>query len=37
MTTENAECKAKSGFCFEAGDARSSEQPVLAVGSIRAN
>lgn len=30
VTTENAECKAKSGFCFEAGDARNSEQPVLA-------
>ncbi len=30
LTTENAECKAKSGFCFEAGDARNSEQPVLA-------
>lgn len=30
LTTENAECKARSGFCFEAGDARSSEQPVLA-------
>ncbi|TRY61661.1 hypothetical protein TCAL_04392 [Tigriopus californicus] len=29
LTTENAECKAKSGFCFEAGDARNSEQPVL--------
>jgi peroxidase len=30
LTTENQECKAKSGFCFEAGDARNSEQPVLA-------
>ena len=29
LTTENAECKAKSGFCFEAGDARNSEQPLL--------
>ena len=30
LTTENAECKARSGFCFEAGDARNSEQPLLA-------
>jgi peroxidase len=30
QTAENAECKAGSGLCFEAGDARSSEQPVLA-------
>ena len=30
QTTENAECKSPSGYCFEAGDARSSEQPVLA-------
>ena len=30
LTDENEECKSKSGFCFEAGDARSSEQPVLA-------
>lgn len=28
-TIENAECKAESGRCFEAGDARNSEQPVL--------
>ncbi|RXG68404.1 Chorion peroxidase [Armadillidium vulgare] len=25
------ECKAESGFCFKAGDSRSSEQPGLAV------
>ena len=30
QTDENAECKAASGLCFEAGDARNSEQPVLA-------
>ena len=30
QTGENKECKAGSGLCFEAGDARSSEQPVLA-------
>jgi hypothetical protein len=30
QTAENAECKAGSGLCFEAGDARSSEQPMLA-------
>jgi len=29
QTAENAECKAESGLCFEAGDARNSEQPVL--------
>ena len=29
-TIENAECKSESGRCFEAGDARNSEQPVLA-------
>ena len=30
QTDENAECKSASGLCFEAGDARNSEQPVLA-------
>ena len=30
QTGENKECKSGSGLCFEAGDARSSEQPVLA-------
>jgi peroxidase len=30
QTAENAECKSESGRCFEAGDARNSEQPVLA-------
>jgi len=30
QTSENAECKTASGLCFEAGDARSSEQAVLA-------
>lgn len=30
QTAENNECKAGSGLCFEAGDARNSEQPVLA-------
>ncbi|CAG0882057.1 unnamed protein product [Darwinula stevensoni] len=29
-TSEHPECKAKSGFCFLAGDGRSSEQPGLA-------
>jgi hypothetical protein len=29
QTAENQECKSPSGLCFEAGDARSSEQPVL--------
>ncbi|XP_040565059.1 uncharacterized protein [Lepeophtheirus salmonis] len=29
LTTENKECKAESGYCFEAGDARNSEQPLL--------
>jgi hypothetical protein len=24
------ECKSPSGICFEAGDARNSEQPMLA-------
>lgn len=27
----HTECKAESGFCFKAGDSRSSEQPGLAV------
>jgi peroxidase len=30
QTAENAECKTPTGICFEAGDARSSEQAVLA-------
>ena len=30
QTGENKECKSGTGLCFEAGDARSSEQPVLA-------
>ena len=29
QTAENSECKSESGLCFEAGDARNSEQPVL--------
>ena len=29
-THDNHECKAKSGFCFKGGDARTSEQPALA-------
>ncbi|CAB4061601.1 PXDN [Lepeophtheirus salmonis] len=29
LTTENKECKSESGYCFEAGDARNSEQPLL--------
>ena len=29
QTTTHIECKAPSGFCFEAGDTRASEQPGL--------
>ena len=29
QTAENSECKSETGLCFEAGDARNSEQPVL--------
>ncbi|XP_073996346.1 uncharacterized protein [Rhodnius prolixus] len=29
QTTENPECRAKSGICFNAGDFRASEQPAL--------
>ncbi|KPM04939.1 heme peroxidase-like protein 1 [Sarcoptes scabiei] len=29
-TTDNIECKAPSGFCFDAGDGRASEQPSLS-------
>ncbi|OXA60413.1 Peroxidasin [Folsomia candida] len=31
QTPSHPECKAPSGLCFEAGDLRASEQPVLAV------
>lgn len=31
QTNNHPECKAPSGFCFKAGDQRSSEQPALAV------
>lgn len=30
QTSMNVECKAPTGFCFRAGDVRSSEQPALA-------
>lgn len=34
QTIDNIECKAPSGFCFDAGDHRSSEQPSLTCKSL---